>query len=94
MHFGLTIDKKARKRSNVMVEKKSSKRLIWILSLLLGPVAFFVLLIASPETPAIDEITQKLSQFVFCFIIFWIIGLGLVWGPLSPETRPSETRPV
>ena len=63
-----------------MVEKKSSRRLIWILSLLLGPVAFFALLIASPETPTIDEITQKLSQFVFCFLIFWIIGFGLVWG--------------
>ena len=65
-----------------MVDNKSSKRFIWILSLLLGPVAFFVLLISSPETPTIDEITQKLSQFVFCFLIFWIIGFGLVWSPL------------
>ena len=63
-----------------MVEDKNSKRLIWILSLLLGPVAFFVLLIASPETPTIDEISQKLSQFVFCFLILWAVGFGLVWG--------------
>ena len=63
-----------------MVENKSSKRFIWILSLLLGPVVFFVLLIASPETPTIDEIFQKLGKFVFCFLIMWIIGFGLVWG--------------
>ena len=63
-----------------MVEDKNSKRFIWFLSLLLGPVAFFVLLIASPETPTIDEISQKLTQFVFCFLILWIIGFGLVWG--------------
>lgn len=63
-----------------MVENKNSKRLIWILSLLLGPVVFLVLFIASPETPLIDEIAQKLSQFVFCFLIFWIIGFGLVCG--------------
>ncbi|MHC4436379.1 MAG: hypothetical protein ACYS3S_03385 [Planctomycetota bacterium] len=63
-----------------MVENKNSKRFLWILSLLLGPAAFFVLLIASPETPTIDEISQKLSQFVFCFLILWIIGFGLVWG--------------
>jgi hypothetical protein len=63
-----------------MIEDENSKRFIWILSLLLGFVAFFVLLIASPETLTIDEISQKLSQFVFCFLIFWIIGFGLVWG--------------
>jgi hypothetical protein len=63
-----------------MVEGKNSKRFIWILSLLLGPVAFFVLLIASPETPTIDEITQKLSKFVCCFLFMWVIGFGLVWG--------------
>ena len=63
-----------------MIEDKKSKRLIWILSLLLGPVAFVVMLIVSPETPTIDEISQKLSQFVFCFLIFWIVGFGLVWG--------------
>jgi len=63
-----------------MVEKKSSTRFIWILSLLLGPVAFFVLLIASPETPTLDEISQKLTQFVFCFLILWAVGFGLVWG--------------
>jgi len=64
----------------VMVENMNSKLFIWILSLLLGPVAFFALLIASPETPTIDEISQKLSQFVFCFIILWAVGFGLVWG--------------
>jgi hypothetical protein len=63
-----------------MVENKNSKRFLWILSLLLGPVVFFVLLIASPETPTIYEITKKLSQFVFCFLILWIIGFGVVWG--------------
>jgi hypothetical protein len=39
-----------------MVEKKISKRTIWTLSLLLGLVVFFVLLIASPETPTILNI--------------------------------------
>lgn len=63
-----------------MIEKKCSKRFVWILSFLIGPVAFCVLLIASPETPTIDEVTQKLSKFVFCFIIMWIVGFGLVWG--------------
>ena len=63
-----------------MIEKKCSKRFIWILSFLIGPVAFFTLLIASPETPTIDEIMQELSKFVFCFLFFWIIGFGLVWG--------------
>ena len=63
-----------------MAENMNSKRFVWILSLLLGPVAFVVMLIVSPETPTIDEISQKLSQFVFCFLIFWIVGFGLVWG--------------
>ena len=74
-----------------MVEDKNSKRLVWILSLLLGPVAFFVLLIASPETPTIDEIMQKLSKFVFCFLILWIIGFGLVWGLY--RLKPNRVKP-
>jgi hypothetical protein len=40
----------------------------------------FFLLIASPNTPTIDEIMQELSKFLFCFLILWIIGFGLVWG--------------
>ena len=57
-----------------------NKRLKWILSLLLGPVVFFVLLLASPETPTIDEIKQELGKFIFCFLIFWIVGFGLIRG--------------
>ena len=56
----------------------------------------FVLLLVSPETPTIDEITQKLTKFVFCFLILWIIGFGLVWafyalaGYVSTRSRSSE----
>ena len=57
-----------------------NKRLKWILSLLLGPVVFSVLLLVSPETPTIDEIMQKLTEFVFCLLILWIAGFALVWG--------------
>jgi hypothetical protein len=63
-----------------MTENNRSKRLKWILSLLLGPIAFIVLLLVSPETPTFDEIMQKLTQFVFCFLILWIVGFGIVWG--------------
>jgi hypothetical protein len=58
---------------------------------------FFVLFIASPETPTIDEILQEVSKFVFCFLILWIIGFGLVWslhrlkrGRLKPDKRADN----
>jgi hypothetical protein len=73
-----------------------NKHLKWILSLLLGPVVFFVLLLASPETPTIYEITQELGKFIFCFLIFWIVGFGLIRalytlaGYVSKLPRSSE----
>ncbi|MHC4560452.1 MAG: hypothetical protein ACYS80_24470 [Planctomycetota bacterium] len=73
-----------------------NKRLKWILSLFLGPVVFFVLLLASPETPTIDEIKQELGKFIFCFLILWIVGFGLVRalyalaGYVSKRSRSSE----
>jgi len=63
-----------------MTGNNRSKRLKWAWSLSLGPIAFIVLLIVSPETPAFDEIMQKLTQFVFCFLILWVVGFGIVWG--------------
>ena len=77
-----------------MAGENNSKSLKWVLSLLLGPVAFLVLLLASPETPTIDEIMQKLTQFVFCFLILWIVGFGIVWGlyALTEYMRASKTK--
>ena len=40
----------------------------------------FAYCIVSPETPTSDEIMQELSKFVFCFLVFCIIGFGLAWG--------------
>ena len=72
-------DRGVEKKGDCMAETNRSKRLKWILSLSLGPVAFLLLLV-SPETPTFDEIMQKLTQFVFCFLILWIVGFGIIWG--------------
>ena len=56
------------------------ERFVWILSLTLGPVAYFVLLITLPGAPNIGIIRKDLIGLVVTFAICWAAGFILVWA--------------
>ncbi len=66
-----------------MSESRKAKRFVWILSLTLGPVAYFivllVLLLRPPATANIAAIADDLSGFVETLASFWAAGFVFVW---------------
>lgn len=66
-----------------MNESGKAKRLVWVLSLTLGPVAYCIvlaiLLLTPPATANIAAVTADLSGFVETLASFWAAGFVLVW---------------
>ena len=66
-----------------MIKSGKAKRFVGVLSLTLGPVAYFVvlviLLLKPPKIVNIAAITDDLSGFVETFASFWFAGFVLVW---------------
>lgn len=62
-----------------MVESSKSKRLVWILSLTLGPVIYCVLLLTLTGTPNIEAIKKNIIELAITIIVYWTAGFVLVW---------------
>ena len=63
-----------------MVESRKAKRLVWILSLTLGPVVYCILLLTLPGTPNVEAIKKNLIDLVVAIIVYWAAGFVLVWA--------------
>jgi hypothetical protein len=62
-----------------MVESRKANRLLWILSLTLGPIVYCVLLLTLPGTPNIEAIKNNIVELMFTITVYWAAGFVLVW---------------
>ena len=62
-----------------MVESMKAKRLVWILSLTLGPVVYCILLLTLPGTLNIEPIKKNIVELMFTITVYWAVGFVLVW---------------
>jgi len=67
-----------------MIKSRKAKRLVWVLSLTLGPVAYCIvlaiLLLTPPGTPDIASLTRNLIDLVGGLAVFWAVGFAFVWA--------------
>ena len=63
-----------------MIKNRKARYFIWILSLTLGPVVYFILLLALPGTPSIEVIKKNIIELVFTVTVYWAAGFILVWA--------------
>ena len=66
------------KQKGIAMERKA-KRFLWILSLILGPVLYFILLFVLSDTPSIEAIRSNLIELIVTIVVYWLFGFGLVW---------------
>ena len=66
-----------------MIKSRKAKRFVWILSLVLGPVAYCVvlaiLLLSLPRIVNIMAVTEDLTGLLESLAAFWAAGFVLVW---------------
>ena len=62
-----------------MAKSQKSNRLLWIISLTLGPVVYCILLLTLPGMSNIDVIKNNIIDLVITIAIYWALGFVLVW---------------
>jgi len=62
-----------------MAKSRKVKRLVWILSLTLGPVVYCILLFIPHGMPNFELIKKNFAEFALIFLIFWAAAFVLVW---------------
>ncbi len=62
-----------------MVESRKAKRLVWIVSLTLGPVVYCILLLTLLGTPNIEVIKKNIIDLLVSIFVCWVVGFVLVW---------------
>jgi len=62
-----------------MAESRKVKRLVWTLSLTLGPVVYCILLLALPGTTNIEAIKNNIIDLLFTIFVCWVSGFVFVW---------------
>jgi len=62
-----------------MAYNQKSNRLLWIISLTLGPVVYCILLLTLPGMSNIDVIKNNIIDLVITIAICWALGFVLVW---------------
>lgn len=66
-----------------MIKSGKFKRFVWILSLALGPAAYFIVLailfLMPPRIVNIAAVMADLSGFVETLAAFWAAGFVLIW---------------
>ena len=63
-----------------MVESRKAKRLVWVLSLTVGPVVYCILLLTLPGTPNIEAIKKNIVELMFTITVYWAAGFVLIWA--------------
>jgi len=62
-----------------MAKRQKANRLVWILSLTLGPVVYCVLLLTLPGMPNIEAIMNNIVDLLVAIAICWVVGFVFVW---------------
>jgi hypothetical protein len=62
-----------------MVKSMKAKRLVWIISLTIGPVAYCILLLTLPGRPNIEVIKNNIIDLLVTIMIYWAAGFVFVW---------------
>ena len=62
-----------------MAKRQKTNRLIWIISLTLGPAVYFVLLLTLPGMLNIEAIMNNILDLLVTIAICWVIGFVFVW---------------
>ena len=63
-----------------MAESRKAKRFIWILSLTLGPIVSFILLLTLPDIANIEAFKNNFYEFLETIIVCWVSGFVFVWA--------------
>jgi hypothetical protein len=70
---------KKKRRTQSMAKSRKAKHFIWILSLKLGPIVSFILLLTLPGTMNIEIIKNSLIELMETIIVCWVSGFVFVW---------------
>ena len=62
-----------------MAESRKAKRLVWILSLTLGPVVYCILLLTLPGMLNIEAIMNNILDLLVTIAVYWVMGFLFVW---------------
>ena len=62
-----------------MAESRKVRRFVWILSLTLGPIAGYILLLTLPEIANIEAFKNNIFELLETIIICWLSGFVFVW---------------
>ena len=62
-----------------MAESRKVRRFVWILSLTLGPIAGYILLLTLPEIANIEAFKNNFYELLETIIICWLSGFVFVW---------------
>ena len=62
-----------------MAESRKVRRFVWILSLTLGPIAGYILLLTLPEIANIEAFKNNIFELLETIIICWVSGFVFVW---------------
>jgi hypothetical protein len=70
---------KNQRKASFMDKRSKAKRLVWILSLTLGPAVYCILLLTMPGMPNLEAIKKNIIELVFTIIVYWAAGFVFVW---------------
>jgi hypothetical protein len=62
-----------------MAESQKANRLVWILSLTLGPVVYCAPLLTLPGMLNIEAIKKNIIDILVSIAFCWVIGFVFVW---------------
>lgn len=62
-----------------MDKRSKANRIVWIISLTLGPVVYCILLLTFPGTPNIMAIKKNIIDLSITIIVYWAAGFVFVW---------------
>jgi len=62
-----------------MAKSQKANRIIWIISLTLGPVVYCILLLTLPGTPNIEAIKKNIIELLVSIFVCWVVGFVFVW---------------
>ena len=62
-----------------MAKNQKANRLVWILSLTLGPIVYCILHLTLSGIPNIEIIKKNIVELLVIIIVHWVAGFVLVW---------------
>ena len=62
-----------------MAKSQKANRIVWIISLTLGPIVYCILLLVLPGMPNIEAIKNNIIELLVIIIIYWVAGFVFVW---------------